>query len=181
MQDHPKRASKKDEKKDQNKAQPPMTLTVIIESKSNGKASGETAADDDPDECLFQTTVDLESPDVAGVTNEVIGQFWFKHFNDMLGLSPKPPAPAPAPAVSVKHCVEETNRVLALADALVVQQKELISDMQEINFNLDGALAHDEDFKNILNNPYADKTIVDALTRLRFGLGYLGTQAEALK
>lgn len=80
MQDHPKRASKRDEKKYQNKAEPPMTLTVIIESKSNGKASGETAADYDPNECLFQTTVDLESPGVAGVTNEVIGQFWFKHF-----------------------------------------------------------------------------------------------------
>lgn len=57
-----------------------MTLTVIIKSKSNGKASGEPAAHYDPDECLFETTVDLESPGVAGVTNEVIGQFWFKHF-----------------------------------------------------------------------------------------------------
>lgn len=81
---------------------------------------------------------------------------------------------------AMKTCVADTNRVLALAKNLLEQQQVLVGEMKYTNFHLDMALNNEDPWGvgdyDILNDPEADRAIVDALTQLRRGDKPTGAQ-----
>ncbi|KAJ5531348.1 hypothetical protein N7527_004741 [Penicillium freii] len=78
-------------------------------------------------DCIVSRTVHRHPPYLPEVPNALLGQVWIDHIDSMLGVRTE------CQTEDMHFCVEQTARILALANNMLRQQRELLADLRRIN------------------------------------------------
>ncbi|KAJ5967075.1 hypothetical protein N7501_003323 [Penicillium viridicatum] len=78
-------------------------------------------------DCIVSHAVHRHPPYLPEAPNALLGQVWIDHIDSMLGVRTE------RQTEDMQFCVEHTARILALANNMLRQQRELLADLRRIN------------------------------------------------
>ncbi|OQE36876.1 hypothetical protein PENCOP_c011G03217 [Penicillium coprophilum] len=84
---------------------------------------------------LVSRTVNLHSPYVSGTPDPALTQVWIDHIDHMLGVR------TDHQTQDMQRCIEQTDRVVNLANSIFAQATEMLEDQRRINR---GEYIHDD-------------------------------------
>ncbi|KGO76117.1 hypothetical protein PITC_006600 [Penicillium italicum] len=107
----------------------------------NGEESSSAPAYRQHD-CIVARTVNRHAPYLAEVPDRVLGQVWIDHIDSLIGVR------TPHQTDEMQYCIEQTDRIVQLANNVLKQQRELLADLRRISSEIPDFRDSDKDDGN---------------------------------
>ncbi|KAF9238442.1 hypothetical protein DTO006G1_9205 [Penicillium roqueforti] len=88
---------------------------------ASGNGQGSSSSAYHHRDCIVSRTVNLHSPYLPETPDPILGQVWIDHIDSMLGVRTE------RQTEEMRYCIEQTDRIVRLADNILKQQKELLA------------------------------------------------------